>query len=163
MMATKPKTKKPPVLDIKRELESVDLRNYDFYNGLTDEEKKAFSPFVLMRYTSNAETRDRDIQEWYIERCNEFVNKNHWDLGKEHPGLMWKLHAATGTGSKFYHQYLPSGKREKTDKFETLLAELNPAMKIKEVKLLASLMNEDDKKELLDGMGFDKKQRKEYE
>jgi hypothetical protein len=36
-------------------------------------------------------------------------------------------------------------------------------MKMDEVRLLASLMDKKDKEELFDKMGFDKKQRKDYE
>ena len=36
-------------------------------------------------------------------------------------------------------------------------------MKLEEVKMLAALMTKEDIKELFDNMGFDKKQRKEYE
>jgi hypothetical protein len=49
-------------LDIKRELAAVDLRNYNFYENLTAEEKKEFSPYILMRYVSNA-SGDREVQE----------------------------------------------------------------------------------------------------
>ena len=66
------KPKKPPVLDIKRELSAVDLKNYNFYDSLTPEEKKAFSPFVLMRFTSSVQG-DRDIQEWFLEMTNEIL------------------------------------------------------------------------------------------
>jgi len=149
-------------LDIKRELSAVDNRNYDFYNNLTDEEKRAFSPYILMRYVSNT-TGDRDIQEWYLENTNEFVNKNHWTLSKNHKGLLWKLFAATGGGSSTYHPYLAGSKKEKVSKFENLLAEMYPAKKIEDIKLLASLMTAEDRLELFDNLGFDRKQRKEYE
>ena len=49
-------------LDIKRELNAVDRKVYDFYDKLSDEERKAFSPYVLMRYVSNVQG-DREIQE----------------------------------------------------------------------------------------------------
>jgi hypothetical protein len=130
-------------LDIKRELQAVNSKNYDFYDGLSAEEKKAFSPYILMRYVSNPQ--NQDAQEWCIEP------------------LLWKLYAGMGLGMNLNYQYLAAGKKEKVDKIEKLLAELNPAMKISDVKLLASLMSDEDKKELFDKMGFDKKQRKEYE
>lgn len=149
-------------LDIKRELSAVDQKNYDFYDRLTDEEKKSFAPFILMRYTSNVQG-DRDIQEWFLEMTNELVNKNHWTLSKNHKALLWKLFAATGAGVNCYHPYIAAGKKEKIDKIEKLLAELYPAMKIDELKLLASTMDDSDKKELFDKMGFDAKQRKDYE
>jgi len=149
-------------LDIKRELRAVDLKDYDFYNNLTEQEQKEFSPFVLMRFTSNVKG-DADIQEWFVEMTNELVNKHHWTLSKNHKGLLWKLYAATGIGTTMYHQYLAAGKKEKANKIEKLLAELYPAMKMDDIKVWASLMDAADKKELLDKMGFDKKDRKEYE
>ena len=149
-------------LDIKRELSAVDRKDYSFYDNLTDEERKAFSPYVLMRYTANVQS-DRDIQEWFLETTNDYVNKNHWDLSKNHKGLLWKLFAATGAGVPAYHPYLAAGKKEKANKIEKLLCELYPAKKMDEIKLLASMMDKKDRDELFDMMGFDKKQRKEYE
>lgn len=149
-------------LDIKRELSAVDHKNYDFYDNLTDEEKKAFSPFILMRYTSNVQG-DVDIQEWFISRTNELVNMNFNDLSKNHKALLWKLFAATGAGISCYHPYLAAGKKEKANKIEKLLCELNPAMKMSDIKLWASMMTKEDIEELFDQMGFDKKQRKEYQ
>jgi len=149
-------------LDIKRELAAIDLKDYNFYNNLSEQEKKELSPYVLMRYASNVQG-DRETQEWFLEMTNELVNKNHWDLSKDHKGLLWQLFAATGTGAKAYHPYLAAGKKEKANKIEKLLCELYPAMKMSDIKLQASLMSKQDKEELFDKMGFDKKQRKAYE
>lgn len=150
------------MLDIKRELKAVDLKNYDFYNNLSDEERKSFSPFILMRYTSSCQG-DADLQEWFLETTNEMVNKNHWILSKNHKGLLWKLFAASGAGVQTYHPYLAAGKKEKVNKIEKLLCELYPAMKISDIKMIAKMMDKKDITELFDKMGFDKKQRKEYE
>lgn len=149
-------------LDIKRELNAVDRKVYDFYDNLTDQEKKEFSPYILMRYVSNVQG-DRDIQEWFVEMTNELVNKHHWVLSKNHKALLWKLFAGTGAGVNCYHPYLKAGSKEKANKIEKLLVEIYPAMKLSEIKLLASMMTKADKEELFDKMGFDKKQRKEYE
>lgn len=149
-------------LDIKRELAAVDLRNYDFYNSLSDQEKKEFSPFILMRYVSNVQG-DAETQEWFLEMTNELVNKNFWNLTKDHKALIWKLFAASGPGVKQYHPYLAAGKKEKANKIEKLLCELNPGMKMSDIKLMASMMDKKDCDELFEKMGFDKKQRKEYE
>ena len=59
--------------------------------------------------------------------------------------------------------YLAAGKKEKANKIEKLLVELYPAMKMSDIKMLAAMMDKQDKEELFDKMGFDKKQRKEYE
>jgi hypothetical protein len=63
-------------LDIKRELKALDTKDYDFYDNLSDDEKKAFNPYILMRYASNVQG-DVDIQEWFVEMINECINKNH--------------------------------------------------------------------------------------
>jgi hypothetical protein len=149
-------------LDIKRELEAVDTRNYGFYDNLTAEEQKAFSPFVLMRFTINVQG-DRDTQEWFIEMTNELVNKDHWLLSKNHKALLWKLYAGTGVGVKCFHPYLAAGKKAKANKIEKLLAEIYPAWKLEDIKILAAMMDKKDIDELFDKMGFDKKQRKDYE
>jgi hypothetical protein len=151
-----------PKLDIKRELSAVDLRNKDFYDNLTEQEKKLFSPFILMRYTSNAQG-DREIQEWFLERTNELVNKNHWDLSKNHKSLLWKLFSSVGIGQPFYHPYLAAGKKTKENKIEKLIANIYPSMKLDDIKIMAKMMTKEDKEKLFDDVGFDKKQRKEYE
>lgn len=149
-------------LDIKRELNAVDQKNYNFYDNLTDEERKVFSPYILMRYTASTQG-DRAIQEWFVEMTNEMVNKHHWDLSKNHKALLWKLFAATGAGVNCYHPYLAAGKKEKANKIEKLLCDIYPATKMAEIKMMAKMMTKKDKEELFDKMGFDKKQRKEYE
>jgi hypothetical protein len=149
-------------LDIKRELNSVDQKNYKFYENLTDDEKKAFSPYILMRYTASVQG-DRDTQEWFLEHTNELVNKHHWVLSKNHKAFLWKLFAGVGTGANAYHPYLAAGKKGKANKIEKLLVEIYPAMKLSEIKIMASMMNKADKEDLFDKMGFDKKQRKDYE
>lgn len=148
-------------LDIKKVLAAVDSKDYNFYDNLTDDERKSFSPYVLMRYISN--TTDRTAHELFIERTHEMVNKNHWQLSKDHKALLWKLYAATGIGLSYQHNYLPVGKKEKINKIERLLSELNPAMKMSDIQLWAGMLDDTEKQELFDGLGFDKKQRKEYE
>jgi hypothetical protein len=149
-------------LDIKKELANVDLRNYDFYDKLIEQEKKEFSPYVLMRYVANVDG-DRELQEWFLEMTNELVNKDHWTLSKNHKALLWKLFAGCGAGVKVYHPYLKAGTKEKAVKIEKLLSSLYPSAKLSDIKLLASMMTKSDREELYDKMGFDKKQRKEYE
>jgi hypothetical protein len=163
-MATAKKTakKKERALDIAKVLEAVDYKNYKFYDKLDDLQLKEFSPYVLMRFVSNINSNDRELQEWFVEMTNELVNKNHWDLSKNDEKLLWLLYTAVGAGIKSFHPYLPALKKE-LNKIEKLLAELHPTYKLEDIKLLAKLMTDREKKELLDDMGFDKKERKEYE
>lgn len=161
-MTKKPaKAKKERALDIKDVLKAIDLRNYEFFNSLDEKQKKEFNPYILMRYISNVNA-DSDIQEWFLESTNEMINKNHWLLNKDHKELLWKLFAGIGLGTPLFHPYLPTLKIE-LNKIEKLIGELYPTMKIEDVKLLSSMMTDQDKEDLFDKMGFDKKQRKEYE
>jgi hypothetical protein len=149
-------------LDIGRELSAVNQRNHDFYKNLTDDEKKAFSPYLLMRYISNPQT-DPDTYEFILDRVNNLVNINHWTLSKGNKQLLWELFASCGIGVTLKYQYLKAPGKEKANKIEKLLEELYPSMKMSDIKLLGSLMTKKDCEELFDNMGFDKKQRKEYE
>ena len=151
---------KKRLLDLSRVLKAIDQKNYNFYKSLTDQEKKEFNAFVMMRFISNS-NGGQDIEEWFVEMTNEVLNKNYWDISK-HTDLTWKLCSAVGIGNTFFHQYLPTKKIE-LDKFENLLGEIYPAMKLDDIKMLASMMDKKDREELFDNMGFDKKQRKEYE
>jgi len=149
-------------LDIGRELSAVNQRNHDFYKNLTDDEKKAFSPYLLMRYISNPQT-DPDTYEFILDRVNNLVNINHWTLSKGNKQLLWELFASCGVGVNLRYTYLKANTKEKAKKIEKLLEELYPAMKLADIKVLASMMDKKDCDELFDKMGFDKKQRKEYE
>jgi hypothetical protein len=149
-------------LDIGRELSAVNQRNHDFYKNLTDEEKKAFSPFLLMRYVSNPQT-DPDTYEFIIERVNDLVNINHWTLSKGHKQLLWEAFASCGIGVNLKYTYLKAPGKEKANKIEKLLEQLYPSMKMSDIKTWASIMDKNDINQLFDNMGFDKKQRKEYE
>jgi hypothetical protein len=73
------------------------------------------------------------------------------------------LFASCGIGVNLKYTYLKASSKEKANKIERLLEEIYPAMKLSDIKMMASMMDDTDKKELFDKMGFDKKQRKEYE
>ena len=149
-------------LEIGRELAAVNQRNHAFYDNLTDEEKKAFAPFILMRYVANPQT-DAETYEFVLERVNDLVNKDHWTLSKKHKALLWKLTASCGVGVNLKFTYLKANSKAKVNKIEKLLCDIDPAKKLDEIKLQASLMTKQDIEELFDSLGFDKKQRKEYE
>lgn len=154
--------KKVSALPISRVLNAVSNRDLDFYDRLTSEELKELNLFTLIRYISNVAHEDWEVQAAFIERSNEFINKHYFTLQKNKK-LMWRLYASIGIGIPVRYNYLKSPSKLKADKFEKLLLELYPTYKIEDVKLLASMMNSQDRDEIFDKMGFDKKQRKEYQ
>lgn len=82
-------------------LNSLDKKDYNVYNKMTDDQKKEFQPFVLMRYMSSAS--DNDL--YALVLVNEYVNKYFWDLSSEKE-FQGKLLAASGMGKKTYHQWI---------------------------------------------------------
>lgn len=145
---------------IGRVLSEIDKKNYDYHTNLDIDQNKEIVPLILMRYISDV-TGDADTYEWFIERTNQAVNKHHWQLSKNHKDLLWRLCAVVGAGFAADHKYIKTEK-QKVNKFEKLLMELNPSAKIEDIKLLARMMSETERQELFDNLGFDKKQRKEY-
>ena len=148
-------------LDISKQLSSVSKKNYSFYSRLSEQGQKEFNPYILMRFVSNPDG-DTDIQSWFIELINEYVNKNFWELNKTHKELLWKLYAAAGVGVPVNYTFLAMPKRETVNKFEQLIADLNPDMKLQDVKFLSSIMTGQEKTKIFDDLGFDNKQRAEY-
>ena len=57
----------------------LDMKNREFYDELTDEERKKFSTYLMMKYSANVEGSS-DLQAWYLMASNERVNINFFDF-----------------------------------------------------------------------------------
>lgn len=143
-------------------LNAISNRDIEFYNRLSEEDKKTINFYTLIRYISSVDNNDPDIENEFIERSNEFVNKNYFQLQRE-KNLIWKLYASVGVGMPVRYTYLKAPSKLEADKFERLLCDLYPSYKMEDIKFLSSMMNDRDREEIYDKMGFDKKQRKEYQ
>jgi len=137
---------KKKFLDLKAMLSAVDRRDKEWYNNLSDDDKKLFAPFIAMRYISNVKG-DVFFQEHYLEMTNELVNKHHWTLSKNHKGLLWKLMAMTGAYENFFHQYIAAPKKQTKNKFTQFLLDKNPTMKFEDAELLSSVMSKKEQTE----------------
>ena len=60
-------------LSINNEMAVFDRKDREFYNSLTDEEKKKFSNFLMIRYGSSVQG-STDLQHFYLVSCNERLN-----------------------------------------------------------------------------------------
>lgn len=143
-------------------LNAISIRDIEFYSRLSEEDKKTINFYTLIRYISSVDNNDPDIENEFIERSNEFVNKNYFQLQRE-KHLIWKLYASVGVGMPVRYTYLKAPSKLEADKFERLLCDLYPSYKMEDIKFLSSMMNDQDREEIFDKMGFDKKQRKEYQ
>ena len=54
-------------LDIKAMMRAVDSRDKTWYDRLSDDDKKLYSPYMSMKWTAAVEHKEQAIQEFYIE------------------------------------------------------------------------------------------------
>lgn len=133
-------------LSINNEMAVFDRKDRDFYDNLTDEERKKFSTFLMIRYGSSV-LGSRDLQEFYVISCNERLNKHFFALHK-HPKLQWLMATTVSPGMGTQrHQWIATKKKEAgpAGSVKKQLAELFPNMKQDELDLMANITT---KKEL---------------
>ena len=135
-----------------------DRKDRTFYDNLTDEERKKFSTFLMIRYGSSV-VGSRDLQEFYVISCNERLNKHFFALHK-HPKLQWLMATTVSPGmGTFRHQWIAPKKKEAgpAGSVKKQLAELFPNMKQDEIDLLAEVTTKKELDQYLKDHGQDKK------
>jgi hypothetical protein len=132
-------------LNIANEMAVFDRKDRDFYDSLTDEERKKFSTFLMIRWGSSI-NGSRELQEYYVQSCNHYLNKNFFAVSK-HPKLQWLMATAVspGMGTHRHNWISPKKKEAGASGFKKQLAELFPHMKDDEIELMAKITT---KKEL---------------
>lgn len=148
-------------LSIKNEMAQFDRKNREFYNDLTDEEKKKFSPYLMIRYGSTV-GGSADMQAYYLMSCNEKLNKNFFDVSTtQHKKLQWLLATTVspGMGNQF-HQWIAPKKKTTDNKAIKFIRSLRPELKDDDIKLLSELNSSDELKKLARDLGWEEKQIK---
>ena len=131
-------------LSINNEMAVFDRKDREFYNSLTDEERKKFSNFLMIRYGSSVQG-SRDLQEFYLIATNERLNKHFFNINR-HPKLQW-LCATTvspGMGTQRHQWIAPKKKEPGVSGIKKQLAELFPTLKDDEIELLAKINTKKD-------------------
>jgi hypothetical protein len=144
-------------LSIQNEMAQFDRKNREFYDSLTDEEKKKFSNYLMIRWGS-AVQGSRDLQEFYVIATNERLNKRFFDINR-HPRLQW-LTATTvspGLGTQRHPWIAPKKKEAGASSVRKQLAELYPYLKDDEVELMSRINTKKDIDTYLKASGQDVK------
>jgi len=131
-------------LSIKNEMAEFDRKNREFYDSLTDEERKKFSNFLMIRYGSTVQG-NRDLQEFYLISTNERLNKHFFNINR-HPKLQW-LYATTvspGLGEQTHTWIAPKKKEPGATGIKKQLAEMYPYMKDDEIALMSEINTKKD-------------------
>jgi hypothetical protein len=146
-------------LSIANEMAAFDRKDRAYYDKFTDEERKKFSTYLMLRYGASVEG-SAELQEWYLRATNERVNVNFFDIGR-HPKLQWLLCTSVGPGmGRQRHYWLGTKKKEGNNKASKFLAKIYPNMKSDEIELLAKINDKRDIDSLARNLGLDDKQIK---
>ena len=131
-------------LTISNEMTQFDRKNREFYDSLTDEEKKKFSNFLMIRYGSSVQGNTMD-QAVYLLSTNENLNKHFFSINR-HPKLQWLCATAVspGWGTKRHNWIAPKKKEPGGTSIKKQLAELYPNMKQDELELMAEINTKKD-------------------
>ncbi len=134
-----------------------DLKNRDFYDSLTDEEKKKFSNYLMIRWGS-AVHGSRELQEFYLIACNERLNKHFFAVNK-HPRLQWLMATSVSPNMGVHrHQWIaPKKKDAGSNEVKKMLMELYPNMKNADIDALAAITDKKELKEYLREHGHNNK------
>lgn len=142
-------------LSIQNEMAQFDRKNRKFYDDLTDEEKKKFSNYLMIRWGS-AVQGSRDLQEFYIISCNERLNKHFFAINR-HPRLQW-LCATTVSpdlGTQRHQWIAPKKKEGTTSSVRKQLADLFPNMKSDELDVMTEITTKKELDAYLKELGQD--------
>ena len=147
-------------LNINNEMAQLDRKNRGFYDELTDEERKKFSLYLMLRWSSAVQAAG-NIQSYYVMSCNENLNKNYFNISK-HPKLQWLCATAVSPGMGKQNHYWQAAKKKEgsNNKAIKFLTEQFPELKDDEIKLLAELNDKSDLTDMARKLGWDDKRIK---
>jgi hypothetical protein len=150
-------------LHITNEMANFDAKNRNFFDELTDEERKKFGPYLMIRWGSTV-NGSYELESYYLLSTNERLNKHFFDIsGSKHKKFQWLLATTVSPGmGKQYHKWLSFGKRATVSKSEKFLREVYPHLKDDEIKTLAAVNSDQELRALAEDLGWDKSKIKEY-
>lgn len=122
-MATKKNTPKEEKfekqdLDLFEVLAALDKKDYNYYDNLTEEQKKKFVPYMMVLWMSCIKGNST-LQGYYVMNTDYTANKYLFNENvQKHPKLQWLMLCAASPGlGKQFHQWIPHIK-EKVSKLK---------------------------------------------
>ncbi len=132
-------------LTIQNEMRMFDSKNRAFYDELSDEEKKKFSSYLMIRWGSSV-SGSPELQEYYLHATNQRLNKHFFELHK-HPKLQWLCATTVSPGmGNHFHQWIGHKKKDPNEgKKLNELKTIYPNAKLRDLEVLSNII---DKKEI---------------
>ena len=140
-------------LNIQNEMAVFDRKDRTFYDNLTDEERKKFSTFLMIRWGSSI-NGSRELQEYYVQSTNHYLNKHFFALSR-HPKLQWLMATAVspGMGTHRHNWIAPKKKETGSSGIKKQLMDLYPNMKDDEIELMSKINTKKDLDNYLKQLG----------
>jgi hypothetical protein len=131
-------------LSIQNEMMCFDCKDRGFYSGLTDEERKKFSNFLMIRWGSSIQG-SAELQHYYLQSSNHYVNKHFFAINR-HPKLQWLCATAVspGLGTQRHQWIAPKKKEAGASGIRKQIAELFPHLKDDEVEIMSTINTKKD-------------------
>lgn len=94
--------------DLFKAIEMVDRKDYDWFGNLTDEQKRKFVPYMMLRWLS-AVKANQMLSNYYVVSTDANANKHMFnERVQQHPELQWLMLCAISPGmGKQFHQWIP--------------------------------------------------------
>lgn len=124
-------------LNIRNEMAAFDRKDREFYNSLTDEERKKFSTYLMLKWGSSVQG-SFDLEAYYLRATNENLNVNFFDLNR-HPKLQWLLCTTVSPGMGVQRHYFPKTSGRSSNPCLKFLQQIRPADKPEDLELLVQL------------------------
>lgn len=131
-------------LSIQNEMMQFDRKNRQFYDSLTDEERKKFSNYLMIRWGSSIQG-SAELQGYYLQSSNHYVNKHFFEINR-HPKLQWLCATAVSPdlGTQRHQWIAPKKKEAGASGIRKQIAELFPHLKDDEVELMSKINTKKD-------------------
>jgi len=152
---------KSPKLTVNYEMSALDRKDRSFYDDLTDDEKKKFSNYLMIRYGSSV-GGSSDMQAYYLMSTNTKLNRNFFNIPKDHEKLQWLTVTTISPGfGNQYHSWISMKKKEGgNSKVMKFLRAQYPTYKEEDLKVLASINDPKVWKEMGKELGMTPEQLK---
>jgi hypothetical protein len=125
--------------DLFEALAAIDRKDYGYYDRLTEEQQRKFSPYMMVRWMSSMKGSTA-LQQYHVLSVNEFANTYLFsEFVSKHPKLQWLMLCASGLGSKQFHQFIKANKLDDNDLI-SFLSTVYPNSKMSDLKTLASII-----------------------
>ena len=140
-------------LNIGNEMRQFDTKNRDFYDSLSEEHKKKFAPYLMIRWGSTV-AGSRELEEFYVLATNQRLNKHFFAVSK-HPKLQWLMATAVSPdlGTHRHNWIAPKKKEAGTSARRKVLAAMYPHYKNDEIDIMAALVTDKEIKQYLKDLG----------